>query len=36
MMIRTISSELAGTLIQPTAPQVLRTIGNPVDGVCQP
>jgi hypothetical protein len=34
-MIRMISSELAGTLIQPDPSQVIRSVGTSVDGVCQ-
>ena len=36
LMIRMISSELAGKLLAPDPADVLRTVGNPVNGVCQP
>ncbi|NLE61850.1 MAG: VWA domain-containing protein [Planctomycetes bacterium] len=34
VLIRLITSELAGQRQYPTAEQILRTVGNPVDGVC--
>ncbi len=34
LMVRMIESELAGERIYPEAEDVLRTIGNPVDGIC--
>jgi hypothetical protein len=34
LMIRMVSAELAGHRIEPEAEQIIRTVGNPVNGVC--
>ena len=33
-LIRMISNELSGEALQPAAADIIRTVGNPVDGVC--
>jgi len=36
LLIRMIQSELEGSLISPDANTIVRTVGNPLNGVCQP
>ena len=36
LIVRMISSELAGKALGPTAQEVLKTVGTPVNGVCDP
>jgi hypothetical protein len=36
LIVRMISSELAGVALPPAASEILKTVGTPVDGVCDP
>ncbi len=36
LMVRTIASELSGEALQASVDEIIRTVGNPSDGVCMP